>query len=129
MQINWVTFICTVKVDLFVGTIFRGFFKMDRSRSSWIRGFKHYRQQSLGKLYFVGFLFSWFTNYISKNDNHMINNDFTVHFISNCILALPSIIFRGHLGLLNSLTYIHIPVYILYTASNGITFYKSLICC
>jgi len=45
----------TVKVLLFVGTNFRGFYKMQRSLGSWIRGFKHYTQQSMGKLYFVGF--------------------------------------------------------------------------
>jgi len=39
---------------------FRGFFNMHWSTGSWIRGFKHYRKQSMGKLYFVGFLFSWF---------------------------------------------------------------------
>jgi hypothetical protein len=43
-----------VKVLLFVGTNFRGFYKMHWSMGSWIHGFKHYRQQSMGKLYFVG---------------------------------------------------------------------------
>jgi len=41
----------TVKVLLFVGTNFRGFYKMHWSMGSWIRGFKHFSQQ----LYFVGF--------------------------------------------------------------------------
>jgi hypothetical protein len=30
------------------------------SLGSWILGFKHYRQQAMGKLYFLGFEFSWF---------------------------------------------------------------------
>ena len=34
--------------------------KMHQSMGSWFRDFKHYRQKSMGKLYFVGFLFSWF---------------------------------------------------------------------
>ena len=50
----------TVKVLLFIGTNFRGFYKMHWSLGSWIRDFKHYRQQSMGKLYFVRFLYSWF---------------------------------------------------------------------
>ena len=41
--------------------IFRGFYKLHWSMDSWIHGFEHYRQQSMGKLYFVGFLFSWTT--------------------------------------------------------------------
>jgi len=44
-----------VKVLLFVGTHFRGFDKMHWSMGSWICGFKHYRQYSMGKLHFVGF--------------------------------------------------------------------------
>jgi len=44
-----------VKLLLFVGTNFRGFYKMHWSMGSWIRGFTYYRQQSMGKLYFVGF--------------------------------------------------------------------------
>jgi len=55
-----------VKVLLFVGTNCRGFYKMLWSLGFWIRGFKHYRQQSMGKLYFVGFLFSWF-KWITKS--------------------------------------------------------------
>ena len=50
----------TVRVLFFVGTNFRGFYKMHRSMGSWICGFKHDRQQSMGKLYFVRLLFSWF---------------------------------------------------------------------
>ena len=50
----------TVKVFLFVCTNICGFFKMHWSMGSWICGFKHYRQQSIGKLYVVGFLFLWF---------------------------------------------------------------------
>jgi len=42
-----------VKVPLFVGTNFRGFYKMKWSIGSWIRGFKHCKQQSMGKRYFV----------------------------------------------------------------------------
>jgi hypothetical protein len=34
-------------------------YKMHWPMGSWICDFKHYRQQSMGKLYFVGFLFSW----------------------------------------------------------------------
>ena len=49
-----------MKVFLFVSTNFLGFYKMHWSMGSWTRGFKHYRQQSMGKLYFVWFLFSWF---------------------------------------------------------------------
>jgi len=49
-----------VKVLLFVGTNFRGFHKLQWPLGSWIRGLEHYRQQSMGKLYFVGFWFSWF---------------------------------------------------------------------
>jgi len=58
MQKN-VLYICglgirtTVKVLLFVDTNFRGIYKMWWSLGSWIRVFKHYRQQSMGKLYFV----------------------------------------------------------------------------
>jgi len=45
----------TVKVLLFVGTNnFRGFYKMHWSMGTWIHGFKYYRQQSIGKLYFLG---------------------------------------------------------------------------
>ena len=43
------------EVLLFVGINFRGFYKMQWSLSSWIRGFKHYRHQSMGKLHFFGF--------------------------------------------------------------------------
>jgi len=50
----------TVKVLLFVGTNFRGSCKMHWSMGSWIHGFEHYKQQSMKKLYFVEFLFSWF---------------------------------------------------------------------
>jgi hypothetical protein len=50
---------CTVKVHLFVGTNVRGFYKMYWFLGSWIRAFKHYRRQLMGKLYFVEFLFSW----------------------------------------------------------------------
>jgi hypothetical protein len=49
-----------VKVLLFVGTNFRGFYNMHWSMGSWIHGFNHYRQQSMGKLYFIRVLFSWF---------------------------------------------------------------------
>jgi hypothetical protein len=45
-----ISFLTTVKAFLFVGTNFRGFYKMHRSMCSWISGFKHYRQQSMGKL-------------------------------------------------------------------------------
>ena len=45
---------------LFVGTNFRGFCKVHWSMGSWIHGFKHYKQQLMGKLYYVGFKFSWF---------------------------------------------------------------------
>jgi hypothetical protein len=41
-----------VNVLLFVGTNFHGFYKIHWSLDSWIRGFKHYMQQSVGKLYF-----------------------------------------------------------------------------
>jgi hypothetical protein len=34
---------------------FRGFCEMHWSMASWIRGFQHYRNQSMGQLYFVGF--------------------------------------------------------------------------
>jgi len=34
---------------------FRGFYKIRWSLRSWIHGFKHYRQQSMRKLYFVRF--------------------------------------------------------------------------
>ena len=50
----------TVKVLLFVDTNFRSFCKMHWSMGSWIHGLKHYSQKSMGKLYFVRFLFSWF---------------------------------------------------------------------
>jgi len=50
----------TVNVLLFVGTNFRCFYEVHWSMGSWIRGFKYYWQQSMGKLYFVRFLFSWF---------------------------------------------------------------------
>jgi len=50
----------TVKVLLFVANNFRSFYKIRWSLGSWIRGFKHYRQQSMGKMYCDGFLFSWF---------------------------------------------------------------------
>jgi hypothetical protein len=40
---------------LFVGTNFRGFYKMHWSMGSWIHDFTYYRQQSMWKLYFVGF--------------------------------------------------------------------------
>jgi hypothetical protein len=46
----WLSII--VKVRLFVG--------IKWSMGSWIRGFKHYRQQSMDKLCFVGYLFSCF---------------------------------------------------------------------
>jgi hypothetical protein len=44
------------KVLLFVDTNIRGFYK-----TQWYMGssFKHYRQQSMGQLHFLGFLFSW----------------------------------------------------------------------
>jgi hypothetical protein len=45
--------------DLLVGTNFRGFYKMHWSMGSWIHGFKHYRQHSMGKLYFVEFEFNF----------------------------------------------------------------------
>jgi hypothetical protein len=44
---------CTVQGILFVATNFRGFYKMQWFLGSWICGFKHYRQPSTGKLYFV----------------------------------------------------------------------------
>ena len=49
---NWCPWPCryTVKVLLFVGSNFRGFYKRQWILGSWIRGFKHYRQQSMGKL-------------------------------------------------------------------------------
>ena len=37
-----------------------GFYKMHWSPSSWICGSKHYRQQSMEKFNFIGYLFSWF---------------------------------------------------------------------
>ena len=49
--------IIIVKVLLFVGTIFVVSTKYSDPLDSWIWGFKHYRQQSVGKLYFVGFYF------------------------------------------------------------------------
>jgi len=42
---------------------------------SWIRGFKCCRQQSMGKLYFVGFCFSWFkwtTKYTKMRTSRLI---------------------------------------------------------
>ena len=47
----------TMKILLFLVTNFRGLYKMHWSLGSWIRGFKDYRQQSTGELYFVGFVF------------------------------------------------------------------------
>jgi len=44
-----------VKVLLVVGTNCFGFYKMHWSLGSWILGFKHYMQKSMGKLHFVGF--------------------------------------------------------------------------
>jgi hypothetical protein len=35
-------------------TNYRGFYKIHWSMGSWIHGFKHYRQQLMGKLYFAG---------------------------------------------------------------------------
>jgi hypothetical protein len=32
-----------------------GFYEMHWSMGSWIRGFKHYRQQLMGQLYFARF--------------------------------------------------------------------------
>ena len=49
-----------MKILLFVSTNFRCFYKMHWSTGSWIRGVKCYRKQSMGKLYFVEFQFSWF---------------------------------------------------------------------
>jgi hypothetical protein len=51
---------------------------------SWIRGFKHYRQQSMGKLYFVGYLFSLFkwTVKSTKIRAPMINDCFTEYTFS-----------------------------------------------
>jgi hypothetical protein len=46
----------------------RGFYKIKWSVGSWIRSFKHYRQQSMGKLYFVGFYFSCF-KWTTKSKN------------------------------------------------------------
>jgi len=43
----------SVKAILFVGTNFRGFYRMQWSMVSWICGFKQYIQQSMRKLYFV----------------------------------------------------------------------------
>jgi predicted ABC-type exoprotein transport system permease subunit len=43
----------TVKIFLFVGINFRGFYKMHWSLGFLIRGFKHYMQQSMEKMYFV----------------------------------------------------------------------------
>ena len=40
-----------------VGHNFRGFYKVHWSTGSWIRSIKYYRQQSMRKLYFVGFYF------------------------------------------------------------------------
>ena len=45
----------TVKILLFIGTNFRGFYKMHWSLGFLIRGFRHYMQQSMGKMYFVRF--------------------------------------------------------------------------
>jgi hypothetical protein len=50
----------TVKLLLFVITNFHDFCKRHWSIGSWIRGFKQYRQQLTGTLYFVGFLLLWF---------------------------------------------------------------------
>jgi len=44
-----------VKVLLFVCTNFSVHNKMQLSLGSWICGFKHYKQQSMGKLYFLLF--------------------------------------------------------------------------
>ena len=81
-QLPWFPYFYEVswKFFLFVGTNFRGFYKMHWSMWSWIRGFKHCRQQSMGKLHFVGFLLSWF-KWTTKSTNikiPTINNDFTV---------------------------------------------------
>ena len=46
---------CTLKVLLIVGTNFRDFYQMHLTLGPWFRGFKHYRQQLMGKLYFIGF--------------------------------------------------------------------------
>jgi hypothetical protein len=80
---------------LFVGTSFHGFYKMHWSMVSWIRCFKHYRQQSMGKLYFVGFLFSWFkwTMKSTKMRSPQIKVfsictvicNFTTYYISNMV--------------------------------------------
>ena len=69
----------TVNTFIFVGTIFRGFYKMHWSPGSWIGGFKHYKQKSMRKLYFVKFNFR---NFIQPrnhaNLNPTINNEFKV---------------------------------------------------
>jgi hypothetical protein len=53
--------IYSVKVLLFVGTNFRGFYKMQWSMGSWIRGFKHYMPESMGKMRSDVFLPSYST--------------------------------------------------------------------
>ena len=52
---HFILFWPTVKVLLSIYTNFFGFYKMHWSMGSWICGFKQYRQQSMGKLYFVRF--------------------------------------------------------------------------